>query len=83
LLRVSIACDCDGTKITLYDKIFVLFGLEHLKHKLDRHNLRVINFDSVWFFFLKNNQIDFFFWKKIETAPKPGQTDWFQFGLVF
>jgi len=32
---------------------FVLFGLEHLKHKLDRHNLRVINFDSVWFFFLK------------------------------
>ena len=35
-------------------------------------------------FIKKSNQTDlFFFEKKNETEPKPGQTDWFRFGSVF
>jgi len=43
----------------------------------------VIIFGSVRFLSKKNNQTDFFFEKKTETEPKPGQTDRFRFGSVF
>jgi hypothetical protein len=35
-------------------------------------------------FIKKSNQTEIFFLKQeTETEPKPGQTDWFRFGLVF
>jgi hypothetical protein len=42
----------------------------------------VIIFGSVWFLSKKNNQIEFFLYKKTETEPKPIQTDRFRFGFL-
>jgi hypothetical protein len=44
----------------------------------------VIIFGSVWFLSKKVTKPKiFFFEKKTETEPKPGQTDQFRFGSVF
>jgi hypothetical protein len=50
----------------------------------DRFRIGVIIFGSVWFLSKKITKPKFFFFeKKTETEPKPGQTDRFRFGLVF
>jgi hypothetical protein len=43
----------------------------------------VIIFGSVWFLSKKVTKPNFFFEKKTETEPKPGQTDRFRFSSVF
>jgi len=45
--------------------------------------LGVIIFGSVRFLSKKLTKLNFFFEKKTETEPKPGQTDRFRFGSVF
>jgi len=47
-----------------------------------RNFLGVIIFGSVRFLSKKVTKLKFFFWKKTETEPKPGQTDQFRFGSV-
>ena len=56
------------------------------KHEWQSHarrlRLEVIIFGSVWFLSKKVTKLIFFFWKKkTETEPKPGQTDRFRFDV--
>ena len=51
--------------------------------EINIYKVGVIIFGLVRFLSTKVTKLIFFFEKKTETEPKPGQTDRFRFGSVF